>query len=341
MKENRLHQLWRSKNLPLNNLQLTDGRKLEIIHFGYYNHSAPGPDFALGIIEIDGETFSGSIEMHLKSSDWYSHDHQCDDAYNSVVLHVVLDYDREVYINQEILPTLELKSIIHPFYLLENQLSRSVINPFPCSGRKVKIKYFDEMKEWAIQKRLKELRINSEDSSFDDWTYLLARAFSRSNLTPEFLREFLPSRSEFYGRNRRSFKSESVREAQFNTLRNLDPQNLSALSHNQLNRSLNNVECPSIGSDFWRSIRINALFPFLYHQGHLSIDEVFHGLRATAAETNYVTRQWQEAGFKIQNSFDSQGLTFLNRYKCELKKCLTCAVGKEILRNDSKNCVLL
>src|SRR5690606_17037123 len=173
------------------------------------------------------------------------------------------------------------------------------------------------------------------------WTYLLARSFSRSNVTPEFLRLFLPGRNEFYGRNKRSLKSEAARELQFNVLRKLHPESIIDLSNNQLNSRIKEMDCPPIGYDFWRSIRINAVFPYLYHRRYIAIDDVFSRLRKIAPENNYVIKECQNAGFEVKHAFDSQGLLFLNRYKCALKKCLTCAVGKEILKNDSKNSVLL
>ena len=57
-------------------------------------------------------TWSGNIELHIKSSDWYKHNHQLDKAYDNVVLHVVYEYDQPVFIGDVEVPTLELKSYI-------------------------------------------------------------------------------------------------------------------------------------------------------------------------------------------------------------------------------------
>lgn len=341
MKEKYLHKLWQSKNLPLNSLSLTDGRKLEIIHFGYYNHSAPGPDFALAIIEIDGETFSGPIEIHVHASEWYQHKHQLDQAYNDVILHVVFKNDKEVNQNGRIVPTLELKSIIHPFHLLEHQLTKSFLNPIPCSTRMPGVEYYTVMKEWAIQKRMRELRTYTQVTGKDEWTNLLARAFKRSNEAPDFLSEFFPKKGELRVSNKRPGHGEEIRKRQFELLRNTSPESLLGISLNAMNRQLRLTETPKLGNDFWRSLQINAVLPHAYHNGLIRTDQLFQRLKEMAPEQNNRVKLWQEAGFEVRNAFDSQGLLFLNRYKCSSKKCLTCTVGKQILKNDSKNSFLL
>lgn len=111
MKEEYLHSIWRLKRLNFSNLRLTDGRKIEILNTGLLN-SQSGPDFFNGKIRIDKLTWVGNIEMHLKSSDWYLHNHHLDSSYNNVILHVVYEYNKDVYIGGKEIPTLELKSMI-------------------------------------------------------------------------------------------------------------------------------------------------------------------------------------------------------------------------------------
>ena len=111
MREEYLHQIWKTKRLPMHDLQLIDGRKLTIQQVGWHNHES-GPDFFNGSIELDGIKWNGNIEIHIKSSDWYAHQHQIDPAYDNVILHVVYQYDKPVVVNGEELPTLELKSYL-------------------------------------------------------------------------------------------------------------------------------------------------------------------------------------------------------------------------------------
>lgn len=132
MQEEYLHYLWRLKRLPLNDLTLTDGRKVELVNTGWYNLDS-GPDFFNGTVVIDGIQWSGNIEIHVKSSDWYLHKHQFDKAYDNVVLHVVLEHDKDVLVNGQIIPTLELKSKIDVSHYKKFNIISNRKNEIPCS----------------------------------------------------------------------------------------------------------------------------------------------------------------------------------------------------------------
>ena len=110
MKESWLHYLWKTKRFPLE-LRLVSGEALHIIHPGY-NSTESGPDFFNAQIQIGGLIWSGAVEIHIKSSDWFAHQHQFDAAYSNVILHVVYEHDKEVEVQGEQLPVLELKTII-------------------------------------------------------------------------------------------------------------------------------------------------------------------------------------------------------------------------------------
>ena len=106
--ERLLHYVWKHKILPLKPLVTTDGQTVEVIDPGLHNHDQ-GPDFFNAKIRLDGVTWAGNIEVHLRSSDWYRHRHQEDAAYNSVILHVVGDIDGEVRTQEgKTLPQLQL-----------------------------------------------------------------------------------------------------------------------------------------------------------------------------------------------------------------------------------------
>ena len=38
----------------------------------------------------------GSVEIHVKSSDWHKHKHSDDPNYENVILHVVYEYDQAI-----------------------------------------------------------------------------------------------------------------------------------------------------------------------------------------------------------------------------------------------------
>jgi hypothetical protein len=52
-----------------------------------------GPDFRDTVIVNKSHLTKGDVEVHIKSSDWYSHEHHVDAAYNNVILHVVMWHD--------------------------------------------------------------------------------------------------------------------------------------------------------------------------------------------------------------------------------------------------------
>lgn len=98
--EQLLHYVWRHKIFPLTALQTTSGQPVEVIDTGLPNMNA-GPDFFNAKLKIDGTIWVGNVEIHTRSSDWYRHGHQLDNAYNSIILHVVGEADCEVTVLTE------------------------------------------------------------------------------------------------------------------------------------------------------------------------------------------------------------------------------------------------
>jgi hypothetical protein len=45
-----------------------------------------GPDFFNAQLNIGNQKWAGNVEIHLKSSDWYLHNHERDEAYENVIL---------------------------------------------------------------------------------------------------------------------------------------------------------------------------------------------------------------------------------------------------------------
>lgn len=113
MQEDVLHYIWLYKKFEFTNLKTTNGLDIVITSIGQHNHNS-GPDFFNAKLEIDGQLWAGNVEIHVKSSDWYLHTHETDNAYNNVILHVVWDYDAEIFRkNNSEIPTLELKPIVN------------------------------------------------------------------------------------------------------------------------------------------------------------------------------------------------------------------------------------
>lgn len=113
MDEQFLYYIWKFQKFNSPILKTTDGRKLFVFNPGNHNQHS-GPDFEEARIKLGKLEWAGSIEIHIRSSDWYRHNHQKDKAYNNVVLHVVWKDDRPVSIEGEPVPTLEMKSLVDP-----------------------------------------------------------------------------------------------------------------------------------------------------------------------------------------------------------------------------------
>ncbi|MCM5661625.1 DUF2851 family protein [Galbibacter mesophilus] len=121
MKEDFLHYIWKFKKFNGVELATQSGDLIELVSLGNYNQHS-GPDFLNAQLRIGGQLWAGSVEMHLKSSFWYAHHHQNDNAYNNVILHVVWEHDVEVFnAANAAIPTLELQNIVDEKTLYDYQ----------------------------------------------------------------------------------------------------------------------------------------------------------------------------------------------------------------------------
>ncbi|MBL0735312.1 DUF2851 family protein [Flavobacterium sp. GN10] len=112
MKEDFLHYLWKFKKFDALNLKSVQGELITILKTGDYLELS-GPDFFNAHIEIGNQKWAGNIEIHLKSSDWYLHNHEKDPAYKNVILHVVWENDTAIFReNNTEIPVLVLKDYV-------------------------------------------------------------------------------------------------------------------------------------------------------------------------------------------------------------------------------------
>ncbi|MBR6291333.1 MAG: DUF2851 family protein [Bacteroidales bacterium] len=116
MTEAFLQYVWQHQ-LAGKQLMTTDGRKVSIVRAGDLNRDA-GPDFFNARIIIDDIEWVGNVEVHIHTSDWNAHRHSLDKAYNSIVLHVVYEHDKEIILENGKSPaTVELKQFLEPSLL--------------------------------------------------------------------------------------------------------------------------------------------------------------------------------------------------------------------------------
>ncbi|WP_445957225.1 DUF2851 family protein [Yeosuana sp.] len=112
MQEDFLHYIWRYKKFDVPNIKTTNLETISIISVGDYNQNS-GPDFFNSQLNIDNQLWAGNVEIHLRSSDWFVHNHEVDKAYDNVILHVVWEHDTDIFRrDNSVIPTLEIKSYI-------------------------------------------------------------------------------------------------------------------------------------------------------------------------------------------------------------------------------------
>lgn len=93
--EELIHYVWKHRLFSPLQLETTNGLPIEIIDVGQLNQNA-GPDFFNAKIKIDSTLWVGNVEIHVKASDWFVHNHHLDESYDSTILHVVIQDDKQV-----------------------------------------------------------------------------------------------------------------------------------------------------------------------------------------------------------------------------------------------------
>lgn len=135
MSEDFLYFLWQFQYFDATHLTTTAGELLQVLAIGQRNDHA-GPDFINGRVVVDSIEWAGSIEMHLRSSDWHRHAHTTDRAYESVVLHVVWENDTDICRHDgTAVPTLALKDITSPKLLHKYHLLIGNKATIPCENQ--------------------------------------------------------------------------------------------------------------------------------------------------------------------------------------------------------------
>lgn len=96
MREEFLSYVWKFRKFDFLNAMTSAGERLEVINPGAENRNS-GPDFFNSQLRIGDQLWAGNVEIHIKSSDWYFHNHEIDPAYDNVILHVVWEDDADVF----------------------------------------------------------------------------------------------------------------------------------------------------------------------------------------------------------------------------------------------------
>jgi hypothetical protein len=160
--ENFVSFLWQHSYFNTVQLTTTIGENIVIKHPGFLNNHA-GPDFMESKIRIGDMEWAGSVEIHVKSSHWFAHDHSSNPDYNKVILHVVWENDLEVCRNDNSpIPTLELYDKVNPGIL---EKFTNLIYPrsgYPCHA------YLSNVKNISILSMINKAMAERLDGKADD-----------------------------------------------------------------------------------------------------------------------------------------------------------------------------
>ena len=135
MSESYLHFLYQFQYFNKINLQTTDNELVRITKIGRLN-SDSGADFQDARIVIGDVEWAGSVEVHLKSSDWDIHKHQNDATYQSVILHLVWEDDKPILRKDGTkIPTLTLRERADKNLLRKYQSMMETKSEMPCQNQ--------------------------------------------------------------------------------------------------------------------------------------------------------------------------------------------------------------
>ena len=133
--EKRVQEIWQDYLPGRTDLVTEDNEPVEIVYPGRLNDDR-GADLRDAVITTRRGLLKGDIEIHVKSSGWWAHQHHRDPAYNQVILHVVFWNDTATAVvlqNGHKVPTLALHKFIGvPGDHSIAQVYPSVITSMPC-----------------------------------------------------------------------------------------------------------------------------------------------------------------------------------------------------------------
>ncbi|PJJ84608.1 DUF2851 family protein [Mucilaginibacter auburnensis] len=202
--EDFLHYVWKFRLFERSAFQTVDGIELEINSAGLHNTDS-GPDFHNARIRIGDTSWAGNVEIHINASDWQKHNHNTDNAYRNVILHVVYNNDAPVFLpDGRPIPTLELKNRIpDDLYARYHNLIYGQKTIIPCEASISKLDDFT-LRTWftrVLVERLEKksaavisaLEVNRGDWEETFYQFLAANFGFKVNALPfELMARSLP-----------------------------------------------------------------------------------------------------------------------------------------------------
>ena len=178
MKEFGLQRIWEKLAFQPQYLATDNGQPLQIINQGEWNNQN-GPDFLNAEVVINGIHCFGAIEIHVKASDWYAHNHHSDPRYNGVILHVVWQNDRPCFTqSKDPIPCISIKSRVSKL----NLTNFNSLPSLPCAQQITAISesILTQQLQLALTQRTQgkmERLINAHNQLNQDWWLTALNAF--------------------------------------------------------------------------------------------------------------------------------------------------------------------
>jgi len=132
-----LQTIWFHQRIQRDNLRTMDGRKVRVLHPGFWNREA-GPDFRGAVLQFGGELpVAGDVEIDLNPACWTAHEHHRNPNFARVALHVVWEAPRSAGTHNsqnatQSLPVLAIKDLLDaPLEQLRQWLNIENASSFP------------------------------------------------------------------------------------------------------------------------------------------------------------------------------------------------------------------
>ncbi len=353
-----LQQLWSDKRLPFHAFHLTNGSPIEIFQTGVWNKSGSGPDFQCAKMRFDDLTWYGSVEFHLKSSDWYKHQHQLDKAYENVILHVVFEHDHPVYINHYLLPTLELKSYLIGEFKFPLRYKWEIHSKIHCGNRisAFPIQFRQMQHRTIIERITRKYSLNSNlgKDIFGEYS-IISTAFGTKNncLSFELLTLQIPLQTHFTESedkilervlaNDLGWKGKNLTLTKGLRARIFSWTKFIRWFYTQMEERGN--EAPWKEGFVYANIKSKMLQNNLLINAKTYIDmhayqrqnktksgirSAMKHLESIPPEKNRISSIWKTVEIEAKNALESQANLEIYQQFCTRRKCLDCSVGQQI-----------
>lgn len=172
-----MQKYWNSLNVS-QKFYTEDNIPLIIRSNGFWNHES-GPDFKNAAIKLGDNRFKGDIELHMRASDWFAHQHQHDSAYSNVILHIVCENDLSQDKRELLPPMLVLKQAEDEFEHLKGKCSEALYDMGIEKSRELFLKAGAHRFKEKSKRFLRQIIIEGTEQSF--WRFLFEAAGYKQN----------------------------------------------------------------------------------------------------------------------------------------------------------------